>query len=169
MPLILQNHSSCTLSLRMSVYRMLISLMIMTSPLFQRAAFLILKLFILTLIHYINLLPHLSQICESLQKPKLKASEFEFLEEYRRVMEPLVKSIDLLQGEENCFLGFILPTLFQIIRTLHFLPHLVYCEPLKNAILSGIPRRFNHILNSKNDSSKSYVFATISLSKFKFK
>lgn len=47
---------------------------------------------------------YLSQICESLQKPKLKSSELEFLEEYRHVMEPLAKSIDLLQGEESCFL-----------------------------------------------------------------
>lgn len=38
----------------------------------------------------LNIKEYLPQICETLQKPKLKSSELEFLEEYRRVMEPLV-------------------------------------------------------------------------------
>lgn len=117
----------------------------------------------------LNIKEYLPQICDTLQKPKLKSSELEFLEEYRRVMEPLAKGLDLLQGEENCFLGFILPTLIQIKETLNSLTDLMYCEPLKNAILSGILKRFSHVLDLENNSSKSYILATISLPKFKLK
>lgn len=85
---------------------------------------------------------YLLQICEKLQKPKLMSSKLEFLEEYKNVIQSLTKGINLLQGEENYFLGFILPILFQIRETLNSLTHLIYCESLKNAILSGLSKRF---------------------------
>lgn len=112
---------------------------------------------------------YLPQIFEKLQKPKLKSSELEFLEEYRNVMQSLAKGIDLLQGEENCYLGFILPILLQIRETLNSLTHLIYCESLKNAILSGLSKRYCHILDLQNSSSKPYILATVSLPKFKLK
>lgn len=112
---------------------------------------------------------YLPQICEKLQKPKLKLSEIEFLEEYKHVMQSLAKGRDLLQGEDNCFLGFILPILLQIKKTLNSLTHLIYCEPLKNAILSGLLKRFCHTLDLQSSSSKPYILATVSLPKFKLK
>lgn len=65
-------------------------------------------------------------------------------------MDLLAKSIDLLQGEENCFLGYVLPTLFQIKQT-------------------GISERFDNILDLRNNSSKQYIFTTVSLPKFKLR
>ncbi|CAH0562962.1 unnamed protein product [Brassicogethes aeneus] len=116
----------------------------------------------------ITLKDFLSAICEKQQKPKLKSPEMEFLEEYKNVMEPLAKAIDILQGEDKCYLGYVLPTLIQIRQTLNSLTHLVYCDPLKNAILESLSKRFGEILDLKS-SSKQYILATVSLPKFKLK
>lgn len=70
---------------------------------------------------------HLAAICEKLQKPKLKNAEMDFLSEYVTVMKPIAKSLDLLQGEDNCYLGYVLPTLLQIENALNSLTHLIYC------------------------------------------
>jgi len=104
---------------------------------------------------------HLSAICEKLQKPKLKSTEIEF--------GPIAKSLDFLQNEDICYLGYVIPTLFQIKNTLNSLSHLIYCTPLKNAILDGIHTRYKDILDLNNSKSKPYILATISHSKFKLR
>jgi len=53
-------------------------------------------------------------------------------------MGPIAKSLDFLQNENICYLGYVIPTFFQIKNTLNSLSHLIYCTPLKNAILDGI-------------------------------
>jgi len=114
---------------------------------------------------------HLSAICEKFQKPKLKSIEIEFLLEYVTVMGPIAKSLDFLQNE-NIYIadiGYVIPTLFQIKNTLNSLSHLIYCTPLKNAILDGIHIRYKDILDLNNSKSKPYILATVSHPKFKLK
>ncbi|XP_031358213.1 uncharacterized protein LOC116181900 [Photinus pyralis] len=117
----------------------------------------------------LQLREHLETICEKLKKPKLKNIELEFLSEYALVMEVLAKSIDILQGEESCCLGYLLPTLFQIKKTLNSLSHLVFCTALKDAILDGVNKRYKDILNLNSSTSKPYILATVSIPKFKLK
>jgi hypothetical protein len=112
---------------------------------------------------------HLSAICEKLQKPKFKNAELDFLSEYVTVMGPIAKSLDLLQGEDNCYLGYVLPTLFQIQNTLDSLTHLIYCTPLKSAILDGMHKRYKNIIDLSNSTSKPYILATVSHPKFKLR
>ncbi|KAF2883287.1 hypothetical protein ILUMI_22876 [Ignelater luminosus] len=83
--------------------------------------------------------------------------------------EVLAKSIDILQGEEYCCLGKVLPTLFQIKKSLNSLTHLVFCAPLKDAILEDINKRYEDILNLNSSTSKPYVLAAISVPKSKLK
>lgn len=111
----------------------------------------------------------LPAIFETVGKPKLKTNEMEFLMEYVSVMEGLAKAIDILQGEDNCFLGYVLPSLIQITQSLQSLTHLTYCNPLKDAINNGIKKRFDNIINLNQSSSKKYILATTSLPKFKLK
>lgn len=112
---------------------------------------------------------HLLAICEKLQKPKLRSIEIEFLIEYVTVMGPIAKSFDFLQSEDICYLGYVIPTLFQIKNILNSLSHLIYCTLLKNAILDGIHTRYKDILDMNNSKSKPYILATVSHPKFKLK
>jgi hypothetical protein len=49
--------------------------------------------------------------CSELNLPKLKAIELEFLELYAKSTEPVTRTLNLLQRDNNCFLGTLLPTL----------------------------------------------------------
>lgn len=118
---------------------------------------------------FINEKDKLDAICESVGKPKLKSVELEFIKEYVNTMKPIAKAIDLLQGEQNCFLGLVIPVIKQIKESLNNLTSFIYCEPLKEAIIDGINKRFGYILNWNNDQSKSYILATVSHPKFKLK
>ena len=53
----------------------------------------------------------INTLVEKLKLPKLKAVDFEFLIEWDKIMDPLGIAIDMLQGEENCFMGIIKPTI----------------------------------------------------------
>lgn len=111
----------------------------------------------------------LPAVCEQLQKPKFRNVEIEFLTEYATVMEPLAVALDCLQGEKNCYLGYILPTLFQLKQTFNSLTHLKYCSPLKAAILQGIDDRYINVLDLTHFESKPYILATITIPLFKLK
>ena len=39
--------------------------------------------------------------------PQFKQQEIEFLEEYLLLLQPVAAAIDILQGENNCYLGYI--------------------------------------------------------------
>lgn len=53
----------------------------------------------------------LIEVCDRVSVAKLHPQETAFLKEYTAVLKPLAYAIDLLQGENNCFLGFIIPTI----------------------------------------------------------
>ena len=59
----------------------------------------------------LELKPFLNDICERLEKPKSKQREIEFLEEYVKVTEPLARALIILEGENDCHLGYVLPML----------------------------------------------------------
>jgi len=45
---------------------------------------------------------------------KIKKNEWSFLEEYCKEMGPLAISLDKLQGEKSCYLGFVAPTILAL-------------------------------------------------------
>jgi hypothetical protein len=75
--------------------------------------------------------------------------EITYLKEYAQVMSPVAIALDMLQGEEQAYLGCLLPTLALTIMQLESTGAgpLVYCAPLVNALLAGIKKRFNHLLD----------------------
>lgn len=63
--------------------------------------------------------PELNSLCSSLGIKSLTEREYTFLKEYCTVMKPLTVALDILQGEDNCYYGSLLPTLETLMsRTL---------------------------------------------------
>lgn len=53
----------------------------------------------------------LSILFENLALEPFKETEFLYIEEYCMVMKPLASTLDLLQGEDKTYFGFLLPSL----------------------------------------------------------
>ena len=84
----------------------------------------------------------------------------QFLKEYCLVLKPLARSLDILQGGDNCFYGTLLPTLETIIKKLLAVkPNLCSMAiGLPDAIEEAITDRFRIIF--QNDSA---IIAAITL------
>ena len=92
--------------------------------------------------------------------------ELAFLKEYCTVLEPLSRGLDILQGEDRCYYGTLLPTLTTIVKkTKSEVPKLSSMTAgFAFAIESSIKRRFSHIFDAKDA-----IIAALTLPKFKVK
>ena len=92
--------------------------------------------------------------------------EIVFLKEYCSVLKPLARGLDILQGEDNCFCGTLLPTLETIIKKIKTLiPQLSTATVgLVYTIESSIKHHFAKVFESNNA-----IIAAITLLKFKLK
>ena len=63
-----------------------------------------------------NSLLELNELCTKLELGCFTEREFNFLKEYCTILKPLPKGLDILQGEDNCIFGTLLPTLETIIK-----------------------------------------------------
>ena len=92
--------------------------------------------------------------------------EIVFLKEYCSVLKPLARGLDILQGEDNCFYGTLLPTLETIIKkTKALVPHLSpITVGLVDAIESSIKCRFAKVFESN-----SAIIAAVTLPKLKLR
>ncbi|XP_060858866.1 uncharacterized protein LOC132936189 [Metopolophium dirhodum] len=86
-------------------------------------------------------------ICTDIQLPCLsKPQETDFLTEYCKVMKPIAKALDILQGEKYISIGYLLPTLTAVKKSLNQLilhGNLKYCKPLVEVLISGLKKRFD--------------------------
>ena len=72
-----------------------------------------------------------------------RMNEISFINEYCNVMQLLACALDILQGETNCFIGYLLPTLTSLEMKLKApRPNLKAAAPLVDAILAGVTKRF---------------------------
>lgn len=78
-------------------------------------------------------------------------SDILYLKEYAKVMEPVAIALDKLQGEEQAYLGCLLPTvavtMMRLDDTLN--RHLAYCGPLVRSLLDGIRKRFGPLFDDR--------------------
>jgi len=72
-----------------------------------------------------------------------------FLKEYAQVMSIAAKALDKMRGEDQAYLGCLLPTVAATIMKLHDAKsqRLTFCMPLVDAVLSGTTNRFGALLN----------------------
>ena len=111
-----------------------------------------------------------NKLCEQLQIPVFKDIDLQFLSEYIKVLEPVAKALDKLQGEEVCFYGHIIPVLRQTHSCLVKLSQseLSYNAPLVEALINGLNTRFSSFLNQNSDVREAMI-ATVTIPSFKMK
>lgn len=56
-------------------------------------------------------------------------------------MKPLSKALDILQGDKSVCLGFLLPTINAVHKSLNGLNNIVFCKPLILALKRGLNKR----------------------------
>ena len=66
-----------------------------------------------------NSLADLNDLCAKLDLRGFNEREIVFLTEYCAVLKPLSRGLDILQGEDNCFYGTLLPTFETIIKKIN--------------------------------------------------
>lgn len=119
-------------------------------------------------------LDSLRSVCEHMNVPMLKEVEMEFLEEYCKVLAPLVVAIDKLQGEFNCSYIYVIPVINQVQTqllkiqesNLKYNSELVTASGLVTATLAGLSKRLKSILNQDENDA---MLATVSHPFFKMK
>ncbi|KAL7857392.1 hypothetical protein SRHO_G00162910 [Serrasalmus rhombeus] len=80
-------------------------------------------------------------------------------------MKPLTVALDILQGEDNCFYGTLLPTLETLItKTLDLKTGLQILGDLPEAVVKAIKTRFAEVLQSE-----TAVLAAVTLPRFKLR
>ena len=113
-----------------------------------------------------NSLTELNEVCVNIEIRCFSERELGFLKEYCAVLKPLSRGLDILQGEDNCYYGALLPTLATIIKKTKALkPDLsIMTTGLADAIESSIKKRFRKVFDSKDA-----VIAAVTSPKFKLK
>lgn len=56
-------------------------------------------------------------------------------------MKPIARGLDILQGDKQISIGFLLPTISAINRAYDSIGNLKYCKPLVQALSIGISKR----------------------------
>lgn len=91
----------------------------------------------------------LSTISNRLELKCIGEREFQFLREYCTIMKPLTVSLDILQGEESCYYGTLLPIIEVLMSKL-----LEIKEGL--IIATGLPEAIVQIRNIHQHSKEVY-------------
>jgi hypothetical protein len=90
----------------------------------------------------------LRKLMEELKIPYFSPSEEQYMKEYVKVMRSVVDELNILQGEKNVGLGYLLPTLTVLKSNLRLLqdhPSVVHCQPLIAGLLTSINIRYCQI------------------------
>ena len=108
----------------------------------------------------------MNDLCTSFEIRSFTERELTFLKEYCAALSPLSRGLDILQGEDSCYYGTLLPTLSTIIRkTKAALPQLSSMTTgVAQTVQNAIEKRFSHIFESKDA-----IIATVTSPKFKLK
>ena len=86
----------------------------------------------------------LQQVMTSFGVELFRPVEIVYIKEYVKVMRPMVDALDILQGEKNVGMGFLLPTITILQRKLQSMKedsNITECKPLINSLLSSINER----------------------------
>jgi len=113
-----------------------------------------------------NSVMDLNELCTRLDLRCFSEKEISFLKEYHKVLKPLARGLDILQGEDNCFYGTLLPTLETILKKVRAMKSEISSTALVLAICieNSIQQRFSRVFESRDA-----ILSAISHPKFKLK
>uniref|UniRef100_A0A3Q4H3B9 HAT C-terminal dimerisation domain-containing protein n=1 Tax=Neolamprologus brichardi TaxID=32507 RepID=A0A3Q4H3B9_NEOBR len=110
-------------------------------------------------------LVELNTISSTLQLKCFNEREHQCIREYCAVMKPLTVALDILQGEDHCFYGTLLPTLESLMtKTLAIKNGLQILVGLPDTVVQAVKTRFAHVLGSEDA-----LLAAVTLPKFKLR
>ncbi len=98
---------------------------------------------------------------KALGQSEMTPADMKFLVAFLNVMRPLVVAMKLIEGENHCYIGQLIPTIMGLKRKLESASD-VSMKPLTCALLKGIENRFQPIM-----ISDEHRMATILHPKFK--
>lgn len=84
------------------------------------------------------------KLMDEFKIPFFTPSEEQYMKEYIKVMKPIVEALDILQGEKNVGLGYLLPTITILKSDLRLLQDdssIIHCQPLISGLLGAINLR----------------------------
>ena len=89
---------------------------------------------------------NLSTIMDALELPRFKNMELDILQEYLTVMSPIAMALDKLQGEDNCYLGFLMPTIQQVRKKLAAIsPTVEHSAAMADGLIRSLETRFPQV------------------------
>lgn len=112
----------------------------------------------------------LNAVMLELDLPQFTQEDYDFLQEYLQVMEPIATSIDNLQST-NSYYAIFLPTLHSVKYALQELEksNLKYCEPLLHSVKAGFEKRFKRFFNRHDDHCIAATIASVTHPHFKLR
>lgn len=102
----------------------------------------------------------LVEAMKALEIPEFTPNDIHFLFEYVKVLKPIASAIDYLQAE--CHFALFLPIVHNTRQDLIQLKEekLKFCQPLLNAVLSGMEQRFSYLFDFDDERCKPAIVAT---------
>ena len=123
----------------------------------------------------LELVDKLPAVCDALNISRFKPTEIDFLREYDMAMQPVASTLDILQGDKNCFYGMLLPKLVLLRNKLSSLetgtesqPELHHARPLLLALLGGLSTRYGDLLDL-HPTAKEAIIAAVAHPQFKLR
>jgi len=97
----------------------------------------------------------------ALQLSKMTEADMKFLDSYVSIMKPIADAMKLLEGESDCYLGCVIPTIMGLMKKLQSNSDPAM-KPLVNAVIAGLKSRFDSVL-----TDQEYITAAILHPRFK--
>lgn len=98
---------------------------------------------------------------------RIKDDEFRILKDYILIMEPIATALNILQGDKNASLGYVLPALYTIKNDINRIQLFTeHRNALRQKLMECFDRRFFDIMDI-NIVNKEMIVAAISHPKFK--
>ena len=86
----------------------------------------------------------MKRVFDELRLTPFTRNEEQFMKEYTRIMRYITDALDVLQGEKNIGLGYLLPTIALLKKKLALLKDdasIIHCQSLITGLLDAISAR----------------------------